>query len=98
MPWPSLYYALSNSLSVVSLQFLQLPAIACIQPDVSFYTVFNGVTISTLIFCVFCISTYHLGQKTAVAREDPERKQRFKSRCLNLFIWVRCSFVLRPGL
>jgi hypothetical protein len=72
---------------VVSLQFLQLPAIACIQPDVKFTTVFNGVTISTLIFCIFCMSTYHLGQKTTVAREDPERRQRFKSRCLNVFIW-----------
>jgi hypothetical protein len=39
VPWPSLYYALSNSLDVVSLQFLQLPSIACIQPDVSFLTV-----------------------------------------------------------
>ena len=28
VPWPSIYYALANSLSVVSLQFLKLPASA----------------------------------------------------------------------
>jgi hypothetical protein len=106
VPWPSLYYALSNSLNVVSLQFLRLPAISCIQPEVSFLTVrnpaawtaparvltarrqvFNGVTISTLLFVVFCAATYYLGQRTAVARADPERKRRFKTRCLSVFIW-----------
>jgi hypothetical protein len=38
VPWPSIYYALANALSVVSLQFLQLPAISCVQPEVSFFT------------------------------------------------------------
>jgi hypothetical protein len=28
VPWPSIYYALANSLNVVSLQFLKLPASA----------------------------------------------------------------------
>ena len=87
VPWPSLYYALANSLNVVSLQFLKLPAISCIQPGVSFLTVFNGVTISTLIFIVFCLCAYYVGARTATARADPERRRRFKTRCLNAFIW-----------
>ncbi len=39
VPWPSIYHSLSNSLNVVSLQFLKLPAFSCVQPEVSFYTV-----------------------------------------------------------
>jgi hypothetical protein len=64
VPWPSIYYALANSLNVVSLQvracilcinatrvltrhrpacvpsqFLKLPAVSCVQPEVSFLTV-----------------------------------------------------------
>ena len=36
VPWPTVYYALANKLSVVSLQFLKLPTLACVQPEVSF--------------------------------------------------------------
>ena len=49
--------------------------------------VFNGVTISTLLYIVFCLLTYYLGQRTVVAKADPERRQRFKTRVLNMFIW-----------
>ena len=38
VPWPSLYYSLAQSLNVVSLQFLKLPAVSCVQPEVSFFT------------------------------------------------------------
>ena len=87
VPWPSIYYALASTLNVASLQFLRLPSISCVQPDVSFLTVFNGVTISTLLFLVFCAATYVLGQRTKIAREDPERRRRFKARVLSCTIW-----------
>ena len=87
VPWPSIYYALANSLNVVSLQFLKLPAISCVQPAVSFYTIFNGVTIATAIYCIFCLSTYYLGARTSIAVRDVERRQRFKSRVITVFIW-----------
>jgi hypothetical protein len=94
VPWPSIYYALANSLNVVSLQFLKLPAISCVQPAVSFFTIFNGVTIATAIYCIFCLTTYYMGARTAVATRDVERRQRFKSRVITVFIWglflVRC--------
>ena len=80
VPWPNVYYALASSLNVVSLQFLKLPAISCIQPQVSFLTIFNGVTITMLVFMVFCALTYYLGQRTDVAKVDPERRRRFKAR------------------
>ena len=80
VPWPNVYYALASSLNVVSLQFLKLPAISCIQPQVSFLTIFNGVTITMLLFIVFCALTYYLGQRSAVAKADPERRRRFKAR------------------
>lgn len=85
--WPSIYYALANSLNVVSLQFLKLPAIACVQPEVSFYTVFNGVTLSCFIYICFCALTYFVGQRSAIAKADPERRRRFKTQCLSSFIW-----------
>ena len=87
MPWPSIYYALANTLNVASLQFLKLPAIACIQPEVEFLVVFNGVTITTFGYLVFVIVVYKLGQHTEAVKADPQRRRRFKSRCLNLCIW-----------
>ncbi len=33
VPWPEIYYSLANRLSVVSLQFLKLPTLACVQPE-----------------------------------------------------------------
>jgi hypothetical protein len=49
--------------------------------------VFNGVTISTCLFIVFCALTYSVGQRTAIAVADADRRRRFKTRCLNVLIW-----------
>ena len=84
VPWPNVYYALASSLNVVSLQFLNLPAVSCIKPEVSFLTIFNTVTISMLVFVVFCGLTYYLGQRAAVAKADAERRRRFKVRCADI--------------
>ena len=96
MPWPSIYYSLANALNVVSLDFLRLPNIACLDPGVSFYIIFNGVTITTFIYIAFCMLTYYYGARTSVALEDIDRRRRFKTQCLNAFIWcvqglVRCA-------
>jgi hypothetical protein len=57
--------------------------------------VFNGVTIATLLFITFCMTTYFVGQKTAVAKNDAARRRRFKTQCLNIFIWcVLCGALL----
>lgn len=82
-----IYYSLSNALNVVSLDFLRLPDIACLDPDVQHYVVFNGVTITTFIYIVFCMLTYYYGARSAVALENMERRRRFKTQCLNAFIW-----------
>lgn len=87
VPWPSVYYSLANALSVVSLQMLKLPNIACIEPEVSFYVVFDGVTVTMLLFMLFCVLTYYFGQRSPAAREDAERRRRFKTRCIQCFIW-----------
>lgn len=87
VPWPALYTHLASSLNVVSLQFLKLPAISCLQPQQSFLTTFTGVTVATLLFCILCLVSYHYGRRTAVALADAERRRRFQSRCINVFIW-----------
>ena len=87
VPWPSIYFALANALSVVSLQFLKLPDVACVQPDISFFTVFLGVDIATLLFIVFCIGVYMGGQRMEILRNDVERRRRFKSRVLSTLVW-----------
>ncbi len=38
VPWPAIYYNLASTLNVVSLKFLQIPALSCVQPAVGFYT------------------------------------------------------------
>jgi hypothetical protein len=71
----------------VSLQFLKLPALACVQPELSFYTIFNGVTITTALYIIFCSLVYVFGQRSKAAQEDAARRRRFKTRILSAFIW-----------
>jgi hypothetical protein len=40
-----------------------------------------------LLFIVFCGATYYFGARTEICKTDPERKRRFKSRCVNNLIW-----------
>jgi hypothetical protein len=68
-------------------QLLRLPNVACIQPEVSFFVVFDGVTITMLLFIVFCGASYYFGARTEVAKADPERRRRFKSQAVNCLIW-----------
>jgi hypothetical protein len=49
--------------------------------------VFNGVTITMLLYIVFCMATYYFGARTRVALEDSALRRRFKTQCLNTFIW-----------
>ena len=87
VPWPSVYYSLASSLSVTSLQFLRLPQINCIQPQVSFFTVFNITTLSFFGFAVFALAAYFIGSASAVAKADKNRQRRFKARVLKVFWW-----------
>ena len=84
---PPADYALANTLNVASLQFLKLPDIACVQPEVSFFTVFNGITLATFGYLAFVVFMYKFGQQTEALKTDPQRRRRFKSRCLSLCIW-----------
>ena len=71
----------------MSLKFIRLQGVACVSPEVSFLTVFHGVTLSTFIFIAFSGAMYYFGQRAQACREDPERRRRFKSRVLNLAVW-----------
>jgi hypothetical protein len=87
VPWPSIYTSMTQMLSVVSLQLLRLPTIACIQPEISFYVLFNGTTIAMCLFLLFCLATFHFGSKAAAVRDDPARRRKFRIRVLNATIW-----------
>jgi hypothetical protein len=56
-------------------------------PQVSFFTVFNGVTITMFCYIVFCMATYYFGARTRIALDDSGLRRRFKTQCLNTFIW-----------
>ena len=73
---------------------MRLPAINCIRPQLSFYTSFLFTTFAFFLFCVFAILTYYIGQKTAVAQADHQRRRRFKARVLNGFWWG--AFLVYP--
>jgi hypothetical protein len=49
--------------------------------------VFNGITITTLVYISFCMALYFIGARSAVAKSDDARRRRFKSQVLNTFIW-----------
>ena len=53
------------------------------MPDV----IFNGTTITTFAYLVFVVIVYKAGQQMEVLKKDPQRRRRFKSRCLSLCIW-----------
>ena len=88
VPWPAVYYSLTQALSVVSLQLLKLPTVACIQPEVSFYVVFDGTTVTLLIFFLFLLVPFYAGSRAPALRDDPARRRRFRTRVINNGIWA----------
>ena len=87
VPWPAVYRSMTSALSVVSLQLLKLPTMACISPEVSYYTIFDGTTIAMMLYLLFGAGTLFFGRRAAVLKADPQRKIRFTARCINAFIW-----------
>jgi hypothetical protein len=61
--------------------------LACVQPEVSFLIIFNGVTLCCFIYCLFALGVYYFGQRCEAARRNAERCQRFKTQCMNVFVW-----------
>ncbi len=55
---------------------------------------FNGVTICTALYILFCLAVYYFGARTKVALADAARRRRFKSQVLNAFIWCGSQRVL----
>jgi hypothetical protein len=78
---------MASALSVASLNLLKLPKIACISPEVSFFVVFNGVTVTMFLYMSFCASVFLLGARAPVMQADPLRRRRFKTRVINTTIW-----------
>ena len=65
VPWPAVYYAMTQALSVVSLQLLKLPTIACIQPEVSFFVIFDGASCALRL----CMSRLYLTTLRSLRRD-----------------------------
>jgi hypothetical protein len=62
--------------------------------QVSFFTIFNGVTLGFLTFVLFCGFMYWAGPRTELLKADAARRRRFKTQCLSVFIWA--VFLIYP--
>jgi hypothetical protein len=45
VPWPHVFATVMARVSVVNLNLVQLPKTACLNPNPSFYSIFNGYTV-----------------------------------------------------
>lgn len=92
IPWPHIYYALMSRFGVINLNVVRLPAAACLNPEPSFYTVFNAYTIGVAA-AVGLILTFRacapLAQGLLVRlggctpADATQRAERFASACLS---------------
>lgn len=86
--------------SVVNLNLVQLPKTACLNPNPSYYSAFNGYTLGLLFFAVFLgalrlFGTHALARFTSDA-ERAERVERFNHRLLKVFLLV--LYIVYPGV
>ena len=82
-----MYYHFSSGINITRLQFLALPKLACITPEVSFYKLFDATTISCFLFILFIVLSLQIGLRSEIVRKQPKCGERFRSRCLLLLTW-----------
>ena len=101
IPWPSIFGTIMARVSVVNLNLVQLPKTACLNPNPSFYSQFNGYTLG-LVAAMLSAGVLHLFGTHVLARitlrnmpaaEREERLAKFHSTVLARALLVRA---LRP--
>lgn len=97
IPWPSIFGTIMARVSVVNLNLVQLPKTACLNPNPSFYSQFNGYTLG-LVAAMLGAGVLHLFGTHVLARitlrnmpaaEREERLAKFHSTVLARALLVR---------
>ena len=87
VPWPTVYYHYASGVDVTRLEFLKMPKLACITPEVSFFKIFDATTIACFTFILLIIFSLYIGMRSDVVKSEPKRGERFRSRCLLILTW-----------
>jgi hypothetical protein len=100
VPWPRVFTTVMARVSVVNLNLVQLPKTACLHPNPSYYSQFNGYTLG-LLFFILLLATVRLLGSRGLARLLPpaecvERVERFEHRLLVALLLV--LFFVYPGV
>jgi hypothetical protein len=86
--------------SVVNLNLVQLPKTACLHPNPSYYSQFNGYTLGLLFFILLLGTLWLLGthglSRLLPAAERAVRVERFQHRLITTLLLV--LFIVYPGV
>jgi len=97
VPWPRSFVTAMARVSVINLNLAQLPKTACLNPNPSYYSLFNGYTFGLLFFLLFVASLRFMGEHslsrlTLRSLDDKERSVRLQR--FHHGILIRVLFVL----
>lgn len=97
--WPRIFTHIMSRLHVFNFSFLELPAAACVNPNVPFFTKFNGVTLSVTGILGYMVAMWGVGRFIARLRGLPrERHISFNRTMLSRIILflILCCACARP--
>ena len=97
IPWPSIFGTIMARVSVVNLNLVQLPKTACLNPNPSFYSQFNGYTLGLVAAMLSAFFLHQFGThvlarftlRNMPAAERAERIAQFHSTVLARTLLVR---------
>ena len=104
MPWPHTFVAFMSKISLINLNFFHLPAAACLNPNLSFYTEFLAYTFGFLAILVATASMWTFGVYALApfslrglnADEVAQRRAVFTSRILQRTLMF--LYLVYPGV
>lgn len=87
--WPPLFRTTIDRLSILNLNFIKLPKVACLSPFSTLYDEFNGITLSVTAILAYFAAVWACGTAWARARHLPDAvrtafNRRTTARCLLL--------------
>jgi hypothetical protein len=103
VPWPRVYFAIMARVGVINRNFIRLPVAACLRPNMSYYSIFNGYTLGTAALAALALATMAAGVPAQAllarfvgAEEAVARRGRFNAACLSRLVVL--LYLVFPGV